>query len=249
MAKRFSAEDAADLVVNDEFDIGEIDSADSLDEDWSSDEELSSQSKIESDENGASYSGPQVLIHRQRGANVRGRWVRTRGSLVRGIWTTRGLRTGGRTIRGRFEGEVTTRGGKRKCNDLYDKSSHESDSSNADEEGSLNQGSVTSDNSNLPGGNPSSADDENPVNQGSDTIDNSNLADDNSSEGDESNGNSNDNWSTADPVLKVFQFNENEGMKIDAPADDNSLFFFNLFMTDQLLNELVTRANTYTNLW
>ena len=63
MAKRFSAEEAADLIVNDEFDIGEIDSADSLDEDWSSDEELSSQSKIESDDNGSSYSGRQMLIH------------------------------------------------------------------------------------------------------------------------------------------------------------------------------------------
>ena len=63
MAKRFSAEEAADSIVNDEFDIGEIDSADSLDEDWSSDEELSSQSKIESDDNGSSYSGRQMLIH------------------------------------------------------------------------------------------------------------------------------------------------------------------------------------------
>ena len=63
MAKRFSAEEAADLIVNDEFDIGETDSADSLDEDWSSDEELSSQSKIESDDNGSSYSGRQMLIH------------------------------------------------------------------------------------------------------------------------------------------------------------------------------------------
>ena len=63
MAKRFSAEEAADSIVNDEFDIGEIDSADSLDEDWSSDEELSSQSKIDSDDNGSSYSGRQMLIH------------------------------------------------------------------------------------------------------------------------------------------------------------------------------------------
>ena len=63
MAKRFSAEEAADSIVNDEFDIGEIDSADSLDEDWSSDEELSSQSKIESDDSGSSYSGRQMLIH------------------------------------------------------------------------------------------------------------------------------------------------------------------------------------------
>ena len=102
---------------------------------------------------------------------------------------------------------------------------------------------VTARGSNLPGDNPSSADDENPVNQGSDTTDNSNLTNDNSSKCDECNGNSNDNWSSADPVLKVFQFNDNEGMKIDVPADDNPLFFFNLFVTNQLLNELVTRSN------
>ena len=34
-------------------------------------------------------------------------------------------------------------------------------------------------------------------------------------------------------------------MKIDVAADDNPLFFFNLFMTDQLLTELVTRSNAY----
>ena len=163
---------------------------------------------------------------------------------MRGIQTTRGLSTGSRTIRGRLERGVRIRGGKRKRNDLYDKSSRESDSSNAEEEDSINQGSVTSDNSNLPGDN-TSTDDKNPVNQGSDTIDNSNLADDNSSEGDENSGNSNDNWSSADLVLKVLQFNENERMKINVPVDDNPLFFFNLFVTDQLLNKLVTRSNTY----
>ena len=71
MAKRFSAKEAADLIVNDEFDIGEVDSADSLDEDWSSVAEPTSQSEIESDDHGASYSGRQVLIHSQRGTNVR----------------------------------------------------------------------------------------------------------------------------------------------------------------------------------
>ena len=34
-------------------------------------------------------------------------------------------------------------------------------------------------------------------------------------------------------------------MKIDVAAADYPLFFFNLFMTDQLLNELVTRSNAY----
>ena len=75
-------------------------------------------------------------------------------------------------------------------------------------------------NSNLPTDTPSSADDKNPVNQGSDVTNNSNLPNDNSSEGDESNGNSDYNWSSADAVLYVFQFNENERMKIDVPAYD-----------------------------
>ena len=35
MPKRFRAEEADDLIVNDEFDIGEMDSAVSLDKDWS----------------------------------------------------------------------------------------------------------------------------------------------------------------------------------------------------------------------
>ena len=200
MAKRFSAEEAADLIVNDEFDIREMDSADSLHEDWSSDEEPTSQFEIESDDHGASYSGHQVVIHSQRGTNVRVWGVRTCGGLVRGIRTTCGLSTGGRTILGGLKRGVRTRGGKRRRNDLYDKSSPASDSSNAEEEDLVNEGSVTSGISNLPGDNSSSADNENPVNQGSDTIDNSNLADDNSSEGDESNGNSNDNWSSADTV-------------------------------------------------
>lgn len=35
MPKKFSAEEAGDLIVNDEFDIGEMDCAVSLDKDWS----------------------------------------------------------------------------------------------------------------------------------------------------------------------------------------------------------------------
>ena len=161
--------------------------------------------------------------------------VRTHSGLVRGTRTTFGLSAGSRAIRGCVERGARIHGGKHKRNDLYDKSSCESDSSNEEEENSVNQRYVTSDNTNLPGDNPSSADDRNPANQGSETVDNGNLADDNSSEGDESNGNSNDNWSSANPVLKEFQFSENEGMKIDFPADENLLLFFNLFVIDQLL--------------
>ena len=54
-----------------------MDSADSLDEDRISYEEPSSQSEIEIGDHGASYNGRQVLIHSQRGTDVRGGGVRT----------------------------------------------------------------------------------------------------------------------------------------------------------------------------
>ena len=103
MAERFSAEESADLIVNDEVNIGEMDSGDSFDEDWSSDEEATFQSEIESDDHGVSYSGCQVLINSLWGTNLRGQGVITCGGLVRGIGTTRGLSTGGRTIYGCLE--------------------------------------------------------------------------------------------------------------------------------------------------
>ena len=43
----------------------------------------------------------------------------------------------------------------------------------------------------------------------------------------------------------MFHFNENKVMKINASADDNLLLFFNLFVADQLLSELVTNSNSY----
>ena len=66
------AEEAADLIVNDEFNIGEMDPANLLDEDWSSDEDPISRSEIESDDHGDFYSGCQVLNRTQGGENVRG---------------------------------------------------------------------------------------------------------------------------------------------------------------------------------
>ena len=68
--------------MNDEFNFGEMDSADSLDEDWISDEEPTSQFEIESNDHGVSYSGRQVLIQSQRGTIFSGRGVRTHGGLA-----------------------------------------------------------------------------------------------------------------------------------------------------------------------
>ena len=66
MSKRYSAEEAASMIMNDDFQIGEMDSADSLDEDSKSADEPSSDSEIRSDGNDTSYSGRQVLVNKKR---------------------------------------------------------------------------------------------------------------------------------------------------------------------------------------
>lgn len=75
-----------------------------------------------------------MLIQRKRVKYFRGKGLRTHGGLVWGIRIAGGLSIGD----------------ERKRNDLYGKSSRESDISNAEEEDSVNQASVKSDKSNLP---------------------------------------------------------------------------------------------------
>ena len=47
------------------------------------------------------------------------------------------------------------------------------------------------------------------------------------------------------PTTKQFTFNEDTGLKIEAPDDDNPLFFFNLFVNDELLQQIVDQSNYY----
>ena len=46
-------------------------------------------------------------------------------------------------------------------------------------------------------------------------------------------------WSDDNPTIKQFTFNEDTGLKIEAPDDGNPLFFFNLFVNDELLQQIV----------
>ena len=54
-------------------------------------------------------------------------------------------------------------------------------------------------------------------------------------------------WSNDDPNIKCFPFNEDDGMKIAAPDGDDTLFYFKLLVTDQLLNCFVQRSNEYAH--
>ena len=60
--------------------------------------------------------------------------------------------------------------------------------------------------------------------------------------GNETNNNtsSNDN-----PVMKIFTFSENAGLKIVFPENGNPLFYFKLLVSDELLGEIVQRSNKY----
>ena len=109
MAKRYSAEEAASMITNDDFEIGEMDCAGSLDKDSSSDDEPSSDSEIGRDDNDTFYSGRQVLINK-RGTKGRRRRARTRDGLRRGATIRGGLGRGARTHRSVGRG-IRTRGG------------------------------------------------------------------------------------------------------------------------------------------
>ena len=77
MAKRYSAQEVAELLMNDN---GEMDSAYSLDEKCSSDAESTSQSEIES--NKSDYAGHKVLQNITPEGHQRGRGIaRVRGGL------------------------------------------------------------------------------------------------------------------------------------------------------------------------
>ena len=64
----------------------------------------------------------------------------------------------------------------------------------------------------------------------------------NSRGGNETNNNT---WSKDSPVIKIFTFSENTGLKIVVPENDNPLFYFKLLVLDELLGRIVQRSNEY----
>ena len=56
----------------------------------------------------------------------------------------------------------------------------------------------------------------------------------------------NNTWSKDDPVIKIFTFSENTGLKIVVPENENPLFYFKLLVSDELLGGIIQRSNEYT---
>ena len=106
MAKNYTAEQVADMIMND--DIGEMDSADSLDEESSSsssNNEPSSQPEVDSSSNTDSeFHGRRVLIEKRSVRNRPLKPAKTRGGISnhgRTIRTRGGISNHGKTIRTR----------------------------------------------------------------------------------------------------------------------------------------------------
>ena len=228
MAKRYSTEETASMITNDDFEIGEMDSDDSLDEDSSPDDEPSSDSEIGSNDNDTSYSDRQVLVNkrgredRKRSWRIRGglrRGATIRGGLGRGVRARGSVRRGVRTRGGLTRQPSNTMTGKRNRDDLQDDCPSENESPNWNYEQPVNRDLVNVDN---------------PV-------------DDNTNGNDEDGESSEEDWSDTDPELQVFHFNENEGLNIPAAANDDPHYDFSLFMMDELWNEPVGRSNEYAH--
>ena len=116
MAKNYTAEQVADMIMKD--DIGEMDSADSLDEESDSsisDDEPSSQSEVDSSSNTDSeFHGRQVLIEKcsvRNRPSSHSRTIRTRGGISN---HSRTIRTRG-GISNHGKRTVMTRGGVQNC--------------------------------------------------------------------------------------------------------------------------------------
>ena len=53
-------------------------------------------------------------------------------------------------------------------------------------------------------------------------------------------------WSTNDPDVPKFSFNENVGLNgINVPVDADPMFFFQLLVTDDLIDQMVYETNSY----
>ena len=217
MAKRFNAEETANLIMNEDYDSAEMDSADSLDEEWSSTDEPTSQSDIESEDLDSSYSGRQVLVSSQSRTELKRRTARTRGGMARGI-RTRGGSTRGLRARGSTNTLTQQQAGKRQR--LNDESTQ---SSVSEAEDTATQDSdVTQD-----------KDDDATLDKDDDVTPDSVAANGNRDDSDVKNNDSNDDaaseyvWSNTNPILKEFVFNdEHVGIKVDIPDKDESIILF-----------------------
>ena len=257
MATNYTAEQVADIIMND--DMGEMESPDSLDEDSSSsscDDELqsetcssnddpSSQSEVDSSSNSDSeFHGRRILLEQRsmrnrppkraktRGGNSNcGRTFRTRGGISkhwRGTVRTRGGVQSCRTKKAAYNSRLQLK--ETKDNSAEQQNSIMDESAEISVQQHMSMDNINSEESNI------SIDIAETIAVDKDTGSNNKAG---------NNKTNNDNWSKEDPVIKTFPFVENTGLKTVVPENDAPFFFFKLLVSDELLNELVQRSNDY----
>ena len=257
IGKRYTPEEAADMIMND--DLGEMDSADSLDNEatGSDPSEISSRSDNDSDPD-IDFCGRQVYPDIQRG-RTRGRprthvargiprvrsgprtgdGPRTRGGLItQGGPRTRVVRRGlGNLRRGpRTRGGGSNIGVRRDKTDesVQDDPSTQSDLLlSGDDEGSENE---------------SATDVLSEKTTQSEDLEIDNSRTDLPSEMTTQPAQSValvDKWSKNPPTLNEFPFLEADGMDIDIPENADAMFFFKLLLSDDFIEQIVQSSDAY----
>ena len=248
MAKSYPAEEVPNMIMDD--DIGEMESADSLDEESNSssfNNEPSSQSEVDSSSNTDSeFHGRRILIEKCSVRNCSSKHAKTTGAISnhgRSMRTRGGISNHGRRT-------VRARGGIQNCrtrdaahishlqlnktmdnnagsneqhNDIIDESTNSSEQQYV----SMEVGNNKESNADINISETSAIDED---------IGNINRG------GNETNNNT---WSKDDPVVKIFTFNENTGLKIVVPENGNPLFCSKLLVSDEWLGGIVQRLNDY----
>ena len=54
-----------------------------------------------------------------------------------------------------------------------------------------------------------------------------------------------DDWTKNNPSVQNFVFNEESGMNTDVPENASPVYFFELLLTEQFIQDLVTKTNEY----
>ena len=252
------------MIMND--DIGEMEPADSLDEEsssCSSNDGPSSQYEVDSISNTDSeFHGRRILIEKGSVRNRPSKPAKTRGGISnhgRTIRTRGGISNNGRTTRTRGgisnHGRRTARirGGIQNCrtrdaahtshlqlNETMDNNAVSNEQHNDIIDESTNSSkqqqhvSVSMDDGNVDKSNVDiSISERLAIVEGIGS---------NSRGGNETNNNT---WSKDSPVIKIFTFSENTGLKIVVPENDNPLFYFKPLVLDELLGRIVQRSNEY----
>ena len=220
MAKRYTSEEACEIIVNDDF--SDIDSKDSLDSEIESDSSsTASYLEVDSDPEN-DFPGKKVLI--QKHTTTRGRQLNRGRRNVTTASSGRARTLSGRVIQSLSRGpRCQGRGPRTRRGTIH---RHAAPSEQIDNR-----------NSNTPDF-PEMSDDEQVTN----------LEEHNATSEEEEEEEERNKWTENKLSVQNFVFNEKSGMNTDVPDNASPMYFFHLLLTEKFIQDLVTKTNEYAEI-